>query len=108
MEDIPVILNHNYFLKELMPELSVKIVKNSIYEYLENTLHITIVNSNRVMTVEKITEIDEKYLKLNAKDYNCLAVVSSQTFDSNGIMFEYTESRHKPEYFKFYDNEIRK
>lgn len=108
MEDVPVILNHNYFLKELMPELSVKIAKNSIYEYLENTLHITIVNSKRVMTVEKITEIDEKYLKLNAKDYNCLAVVSSQTFDSNGIMFEYTESRHKPEYFKFYDNAIRK
>ena len=39
----------------------------SIYEYLEQELHMTIVNSKRVMTVEKVTEIDEKYLHLNVK-----------------------------------------
>lgn len=69
---------------------------------------MTIVNSKRIITVEKITEIDEKYLELNAKDYNCMAVVSSQTFNSSGVMFEYTQSRHRPDYFRFYDNAVRK
>lgn len=107
LDDIPLILNHNYFLKEAVPGLTKEIAENSIYEYLEHTLHMTIVNSKRIMTVEKMTQIDEKYLKMNAEDYNCMAVVSSQTFNSNGIMFEYTQSRHRPDYFRFYDNAVR-
>jgi len=108
LDDQPLILNHNYFLKEAVPGLTREISENSIYNYLENELNMTIVNSKRIITVEKITEIDEKYLKLNAKDYNCMAVVSSQTFNSSGIMFEYTQSRHRPDYFRFYDNAVRK
>ena len=73
LDDIPLILNHNYFLKEVVPGLTKEIAENSIYEYLENTLHMTIVNSKRIMTVEKMTQIDEKYLKMNAEDYNCMA-----------------------------------
>ena len=85
-----------------------EIAENSIYEYLENELHMTIVNSKRVITVEKITEIDEKYLHLNADDYNCMAVITSQTYNSDGTMFEYTQSRHRPDYFRFQDNAVRK
>ena len=99
--------NHNYFLKESVPGLTKEIAENSIYQYLENTLRMTIVNSKRIMTVEKMTQIDEKYLKMNADDYNCMAVVSSQTYNSNGVMFEYTQSRHRPDYFRFYDNAVR-
>lgn len=108
LDDQPLILNHNYFLKEAVPGLTREIAENSIYNYLENELNMTIVNSKRIITVEKITEIDEKYLELNAKDYNCMAVVSSQTFNSSGVMFEYTQSRHRPDYFRFYDNAVRK
>ena len=101
-----LILNHNYFLKDIAANLTPEIAQNSIYEYLEQTLHVSIVTSKRVMTVEKMTEIDEKYLHLG--DYNCLAVVSSQTYNSDGIMFEYTQSRHRPDYFRFQDNAVRK
>ena len=108
LDEMPLILNHNYFLKEAVPGLTKEIAENSIYQYLENTLHMTIVNSKRIMTVEKMTQIDEKYLKMNAEDYNCIAVVSSQTYNSDGVMFEYTQSRHRPDYFRFYDNAVRR
>lgn len=108
LDEKPLIINHNYFLKSAVPGLTPKIAENSIYEYLENTLHMTIVNSQRVMTVEKITQIDEKYLELDVNDYNCMAVVSSHTYNSDGIMFEFTQSRHRPDYFRFQDNAIRK
>ena len=105
---IPLIINHNYFLKEYTPGLTKEIAESSIYDYLENTLHMTIVNSRRIMTVEKITEIDEKYLDLNVDDYNCMAVVSSYTYNSDGIMFEFTQSRHRPDYFRFQENAVRR
>ena len=108
LEDIPLIINHNYFLKESVPGLTAEIASHSIYEYLEQVLHMTIVNSKRIMTVEKVTEIDEKYLHLNVKDYNCVAVVSSQTYNSDGVMFEYTQSRHRPDHFRFYANALRR
>ena len=108
LDNKAMILNHNYFLKSQVPGLTREIAEHSIYDYLENTLHMTIVNSRRVMTVEHITQIDEKYLELNAEDYNCLAVVTSYTYNSSGIMFEFTQSRHRPDYFRFQDNAVRK
>ena len=61
--------------------------------------------TKRKMTVERQTEIDGKYLDL--KDYNCLAVVSSMTYNAEGVMFEYTQSRHRPDCFVFYDTAHR-
>lgn len=108
LDGTPLILNHNYFLKDCVPGLTPEIASRSIYDYLENSLGMMIVNSQRVMTVEKVTEIDEKYLKLNVDDYNCMAVVTSYTYNSDGIMFEYTQSRHRPDYFRFQDNAVRR
>ena len=108
MDEKPLIINHNYFLKSAAPGLTPEIAENSIYEYLENVLHMTIVNSQRIMTVEKITQIDEKYLHINVNDYNCMAVVSSHTYNSDGVMFEFTQSRHRPDYFRFQSNAVRK
>lgn len=104
----PLIINHNYFLKSATPGLTPEIAERSIYDYLEHTLHMTIVNSKREVTVKKITQIDEKYLELDVDDYNCMAVITSHTYNSDGVMFEYTQSRHRPDYFRFQDNAVRK
>lgn len=106
LDEKALILNHNYFRKDVVRDLTKEIAENSIYEYIEQVLHVSIVTSKRTMTVEKMTEIDEHYLELG--DYNCLAVVSSQTYNSDGIMFEYTQSRHRPDYFRFQDNATRR
>ena len=108
LDEKPLIINHNYFLKEAVPGLTPEIAQGSIYDYLENELHMTIVNSKRVITVEKITQIDEKYLHLDVNAYNCMAVISSQTYNSDGVMFEFTQSRHRPDYFRFQDNAVRR
>lgn len=105
LDEKPLIINHNYFLKDVAANLTKEIAEQSIYAYLEQELHISIVTSKRIMTVEKMTQIDEKYLELG--DYNCLAVVSSQTYNGDGVMFEYTQSRHRPDYFCFQDNATR-
>lgn len=106
LDGIALILDINMFLKSLVPNLTKEIAEDSIYDYIEHVIGMSIVTSKRKMTVERATQIDEKYLQLN--DYNCLAVVTSQTFNSDGIMFEYTQSRHRPDYFCFQDTATRK
>lgn len=106
LEEKALILDINMFLKSVVPGLTPAIAQESIYEYIENELEMSIVTSKRKMTVERATEIDEKYLELD--DYNCLAVVSGQTYNADGIMFEYTQSRHRPDYFCFQDTATRK
>lgn len=102
----PLILDHNYFLRELMPELTPQIAEGSVYEYLEDELGMNIATSKRTLTVEHVTQVDEKYIDLNG--YNCMAVITSQTYNDEGIQFEYTQSRHHPDYFQFQDVAVRK
>ena len=102
----PLILDTNVFLKSLVPGLTADIAGRSIYAYVERELGMQIVTSKRTITVEHASAQDEQFLDLG--DYNCLAVVSSQTFNSDGVMFEYTQSRHQPDYFSFHDTATRK
>ncbi len=102
----PLIMNHSYFRQDVARGLTREIAEGSIYRYLEGELHIQIVNSKRVVTVEKATPLDLQYLAMGG--CNCLAVVSSQTYNSDGVMFEYTQSRHHPDYFRFQDNAVRR
>lgn len=106
LDDKPLILDHNYFLKEMVPGLTVEIASSSIYAFLEDTLGLTIAVSKRTMTVERVTRLDEQYLAL--KDYNCMAVVTSQTYEDKGVQFEYTQSRHRPDTFIFQDVATRR
>lgn len=101
-----LILDINIFLKSLVPNMTKEIAENSIYEYIENEIGMKIVTSKRIITVEHATELDERLLDLG--DYNCLAVVTGQTFNADGVMFEYTQSRHQPDNFSFQDTAIRK
>ena len=59
-----------------------------------------------MVTVEKATPLD--WEDLNLGDCNGLVVVINQTYNGDGVMFEYTQSRHHPQYFRFQDNAVRK
>ena len=74
-DDVAMILDNNWFLTRVVPGLTKEIAEKSVYEYLENVVGDTIVTTRRTLTVEKITEIDEKYLDL--VDCGAMAVVTS-------------------------------
>ena len=101
-----LILDVNYFLKEFVPGLTPQIAASSIYDYIENTLGMQIITSKRRITVEHATAHDEKLLDMDS--YDCVAVVVNQTFNASGLLFEYTQSRHQPDYFCFQDIATRK
>ena len=83
-----LILDINYFLKEFVPGLTEEIASHSIYDFIENVLGMQIITSKRRITVEHATVRDEKLLDMDG--YDCVAVVVNQTFNSDGMLFEYT------------------
>lgn len=101
IQDETYIIDHNYFLKDMVRDLTPEIAERSIHEYLTDTLHETIASTRRMMTLDLATELDEKYMDLGK--FGCVAVVNSYVFNADGLMFEYTQSRHKPEGFVFYE-----
>ena len=86
--------------------LTEEIASHSIYDFIENVLGMQIITSKRRITVEHATARDEKLLDMDG--YDCVAVVVNQTFNSDGMLFEYTQSRHHPDYFCFQDIATRK
>lgn len=100
-----LIYDINYLLASAVPGLTPAIVENSVYEYIEGTRGMQIATSKRTMRVEHVTPADRMVLDL--LDYTMVAVVHGQTFNSDGVMFEVTTSRHQPDFFTFHDTAVR-
>lgn len=95
----------NYFRADAVEGLSANQAAESVYEYVEDTKGIKVAIAKRQVTVERPTFVDRENLDIEGVGF--LAVVTSQTFDGNGLLFEYTQSRHHPDYFSFYDTANR-
>ena len=95
-----LILDDNYFLRDIVRGLTPEIAEKSVYAYVEGELGESIVTTQRRYTVEPCTELDREYIALGAR--NCLAVVTSWTYNADGVLFEHTQSRHHPDRFVFY------
>ena len=106
LEGKALILDVNYFSQAMVPGLTAGIAARSIYEYIEKVLHIRIATTKRRVTVERATTRDEALLDLDG--YGSVVVVSSLTFNADGLLFEYTQSRHQPASFCFEDTATRR
>ena len=88
-------------IREKVPEFTAQ----KIYHYLEDELHMTITTSRRRVTAEKASQKDEELLDLGSYDF--VLVVSGQVFNSKGVMFEFTQSRHRPDQVCFVESAVR-
>ena len=105
LDNVPLIVDTSYFLTSMVPQLTQQIVESSIYAYLEEVLGVRVASATRRITVERATDEDRRLIHLEGMD--CVVVVSSVTFDSAGVLFEYTRSRHSPVDFAFQDTAHR-
>lgn len=94
-----VILDDNYFLKEVVDGLTVSIAMDSIYEFLEKTKGLKINGTQKIISIESTTKDDQKYLDLNGN--SLVAIVKNFGYLENGLLFEYTESHHRTDKFVF-------
>ena len=97
LNGIPRQIDHDYLLESAVGRLSKEDARRSIFSYLEETLGMRILKSKRQITVELATDEDFSYLDLGT--FNCVAVTESHSFNSDGIMFEFTQTRSHPATF---------
>ncbi|WP_443812977.1 GntR family transcriptional regulator, partial [Collinsella sp.] len=97
--------DESYYLSSVVEGLTPPIVEGGIYRFLEGERRIKIATSRRIITVEGVTEQDERCIDLDG--FNAVSVMRSHTFDLEGIMVEYTETRQRPETFSQYSTTIR-
>ncbi|BDG47310.1 MULTISPECIES: trehalose operon repressor [Parageobacillus] len=101
-----IILDKDFFYKKYVPTLTREICEDSIYEYLEKRLKLKISFAKKEMTVEKVNDEDRKYLDLNGYDH--IVVVKNFVYLDDATLFQYTESRHRLDKFRFVDFARRK
>lgn len=96
-----IIEDLDYINPEIIPGLTKETAQNSIYEYIEQTLKLPIGFARKEITVEPA--YDREYNNMDLKGNNLLVVVRSTTYLEDATLFQYTESRHRPDKFKFLD-----
>ena len=95
------VVDIDYLDARLMPQLNRGITENSIYDYLENQLHLSISHAFKEITIDNTTEQDKILIDIG-KDHHVVCI-RSKVYLNNGNQFQFTESRHKLEKFKFVD-----
>lgn len=99
LNNVPKMVDTNLLRKDIVTGLDQAAAEKSLFDYFTKTLGMEITTIKRKVTVERVTPFDERYLLLDG--YNCLAVLTSRCYNQNGIQFEYTESRNRPDIFRF-------
>ncbi|WP_434751355.1 trehalose operon repressor [Paenibacillus amylolyticus] len=101
-----VILDKDYISQRFIPGLNKDICSDSIYEYIEQKLGLTISYAKKEILVEEPTAEDRELLDLEG--FHNVVVVRSQVYLEDTSQFEFTESRHRPDKFVFVDFARRK
>lgn len=101
IEDERIILDIDYLLADIVPNLTKEITADSIYQYLEQELHLKISYAKKVICVEHATKMDHQYMDL--RDDTHVVVVRGYVHLEDTTLFQYTESRHRLDKFQFVD-----
>ncbi|UOR11060.1 trehalose operon repressor [Halobacillus amylolyticus] len=96
-----IILDKDYILEDVVPGLTKSVAEHSIYDYIENQLELEISFAKKEIVVEPVTEEDKAHLDLD--NHSQVAVIRSYVYLADATLFQYTESRHRPDKFQFVD-----
>lgn len=96
-----VILDKDILIEALVPNLTEEICANSIYDYIEKELQLAIGFAKKEITVVEPTDEDREHLDLEG--FSNIVVIKSFVYFDDATLFQYTESRHRPDKFRFVD-----
>ncbi|EGP67076.1 trehalose operon repressor [Streptococcus sp. oral taxon 056 str. F0418] len=101
VDQVASVLDIDYLDKELIPNISREIAEYSIYNYIENKLNLVIDYAKKEITIDHATNRDK--ILLDIANENHVVSVKSQVYLANGQQFQFTDSRHKLDKFRFVD-----
>ncbi|MGG3467120.1 trehalose operon repressor [Neobacillus pocheonensis] len=96
-----IILDKDYLSKKYVPSLTEEICADSIYQYLEDDLNLNISFARKEIVVEEPTSEDLDLLDFEG--FHNIVVIKNYVYLDDASLFQYTESRHRPDKFRFVD-----
>ncbi|MFD1388744.1 trehalose operon repressor [Oceanobacillus oncorhynchi subsp. oncorhynchi] len=96
-----IILDKDYLITKTVPYISKDIAETSIYNYLEKELGLIISFAKKEIIVEEPTAEDRELLDLEG--FHNIVVIKNYVYLDDATLFQYTESRHRPDKFRFVD-----
>lgn len=96
-----VILDKDYLKASVIPVISKEVAEDSLYAYIEDELGLRVGFARKEITVVKATNEEKEILDLG--DYDIVVLVSSYCYLEDATLFQYTESKHRPDKFRFVD-----
>lgn len=101
-----VILDKDYLLSSVISDIPNDAAKDSLYNYIENELGLVISYAQKEIIVELATTEDQSLMDLHGDTH--VVVVRSDVYLEDTTLFQYTESRHRLDRFRFVDFARRK
>lgn len=95
-----VLLDKDYLLTDIIQELPVEKAKQSIYRYFEEDLGLEIGYAQKEIVAELARQEDRELMDLLPTDTHVI-VVRSHVYLTDTTLFQYTESRHRLDKFRF-------
>ncbi|GAB6086452.1 GntR family transcriptional regulator [Alkaliphilus crotonatoxidans] len=99
VEDEPYVLEKTYMPTNLIRGVNEAVLHGSIYQYITETLQLTIAGSHRRIRACKPNELDQTYLGCQSDDP--ILEVEQVAYLNTGVAFEYSFSRHRYDRFVF-------
>lgn len=96
-----VILDKDYLLTSVIPSIPNEAAEKSLYDYIENELELNIGYARKEFTVEPVTKEDKELLTFHGDTH--VVVIRSDVHLEDTTLFQYTESRHRLDKFRFVD-----
>ncbi|NMO76839.1 GntR family transcriptional regulator [Niallia alba] len=98
-DEIPMALETSYLPTALVKELQEETLHGSIYEYVEQNLHLKI--SHATQTIESTLSQKNESTSLGIKDGAPVLLMERFSYLENGTPFEYVKSIYRGDRYKF-------
>lgn len=101
VHDEPIVVDRDYLLKDVIITVPLAAAQNSLYEYVEHDLGLEVAYARKIITVEQPDAEVRELLALTGNEP--VVIVRSEVHLHDTTLFQFTESLHRIDKFKFTD-----
>lgn len=97
-----VILDRDYVNAQIIPEIPINKAQDSLFQYFENDLGLEVSYAQKEITVEPVNKEIRDLMDLTTEDQH-VVIVRSLVYLEDTRCFQYSESIHRLDKFRFVD-----
>ncbi|WP_125702332.1 trehalose operon repressor [Lacticaseibacillus daqingensis] len=106
VEGVPLIIDRDYVLKDIVPTVPRAAAENSLFAYFEDELGLSVSYANKELTVAKANQDEADALEMKLGDP--IVIIRSITHLQSNQVVSYTTSVHRGDKFRFTEHAMRR